>query len=84
MFILAFLGCASLTVGWIIGVDDNLPGILLAYAGIVLITYAFIHHWKKSKNYVILLVASIIGFIVFAILHNVLEAVNNLNILDPV
>ena len=64
-----------ITVAAIIGIADNLPGILLCYAGIISIVYAFIHHWKKRKNYVTLLVASVIGFIVFAILHNVMEAV---------
>jgi hypothetical protein len=72
---LAILGCVLIAMALILGIDDNLPGILLCYAGITSITFAFIHHWKKSKNYVILLVASIIGFVVFAILHNVFEAI---------
>lgn len=63
---LAILGCALIAMALILGIDDNLPGILLCYAGTGLLIYAFIHHWKKSKNYVILLVASIIGFVVFA------------------
>lgn len=75
MIMLVLLGAALITVALIIGIDDNLPGILLCYAGITSITFAFIHHWKKPKNYVTLLVASIIGFVVFAILHNVLESV---------
>ena len=75
ILILVLSGCAMITVAAIIGIPDNLPGILLCYAGIASIVYAFIHHWKKSKSFVTLLVASIIGFIVFAILHNVMEAV---------
>ena len=75
ILILVLSGCAMITVAAIIGIPDNLPGILLCYAGIASIVYAFIHHWKKRKNYVILLVVSVIGFIVFAILHNVMEAV---------
>ncbi|KPL26533.1 MAG: hypothetical protein AMS23_01370 [Bacteroides sp. SM1_62] len=74
MLALALSGCVLITVAAIMGVSDNLPGILLCYAGIVSLIFAFIHHWRKSKGYVILLVSSIIGFIVFAILHNVLEA----------
>ena len=53
-----FIACLLTTLAAIIGIPDNLPGILLYYLGII--------------------------SIVFAILHNVLEAVNNLNILDPV
>ena len=71
---MVFSGCALITVAAIIGISDNLPGILLCYAGVASIIYAFMHHWKKSKNFVTLLVASVIGFIVCAILHNVLEA----------
>lgn len=55
MLILVLSGCALITVAAIIGIADNLPGILLCYAGTALVVYAFIHHWKKSKNYMILL-----------------------------
>jgi hypothetical protein len=72
--ILLFIGCLLIAVAAIIGIPDNLPGILLCYAGVASVIYAFIHHWKENKRFVKLLVASIIGFIVFAILHNVLES----------
>jgi len=75
MLILAALGSALIAAALIIGIDDNLPGILLCFAGIGSLIYAFIRHWKKRSNYVIMLVASIIGMLVFAILHNVFEAV---------
>ena len=75
MLILVLSGCVLIIVAAIIGIPDNLPGILLCYAGVASIIYAFIHHWNKRKSFVTLLVASVIGFIVFAILHNVMEAV---------
>ncbi len=65
--ILLFIGCLLITVAAIIGIPDNLPGILLCYFGIVAVILAFIHHWRRSKNFVPLLVASIVGFVVFAI-----------------
>lgn len=68
-------GIVSVILALIIGIDDNPPGIVLCFAGMAAIVFAFVHHWNKSKNYVILLVSSIIGFVVFAVLHNVLEAV---------
>jgi hypothetical protein len=74
MLSLLLTGCLLVTIAVIIGIADNLPGILLCYAGIISAVFAFIHHWKKSKGFVIMLVASIAGFVLFAVLHNVLEA----------
>ena len=73
MLILLVLGCVLISLALIIGIDDNLPGILLCYSGIASVVYAFVHHWRKIKGFVILMVVSLAGFIVFAVLHNVLE-----------
>ncbi len=73
--ILLFIGCSLVAFAAIIGIPDNLPGILLCYAGVASIIYAFIHHWKENKRFVKLLVASIIGLVVCIILHNVFEAI---------
>jgi hypothetical protein len=67
-------GIVSVILALIIGVDDNPLGLLLCFAGLTAIILAFVFHWKKTRNYVILLVSSLIGFVVFAVLHNVLEA----------
>jgi hypothetical protein len=67
-------GIVSVILALIIGVDDNPIGFLLCFAGMTTIILAFVFHWKKTRNYGILLVSSLIGFVVFAVLHNVLEA----------
>lgn len=38
----------------IIGIADNLPGIILLYGGIIALFFAFLHPWKKAINYAIL------------------------------
>lgn len=75
MLSLVLAGAVLITLAIIIGIDDNLPGILLSYGGIALTVYGFIHHWRQLRSYVTMTVASLIGFVVFAVLHNVLEAI---------
>lgn len=61
-----------LLTAFIIGISDNPPGILLCFAGIIALMLMFVHHWRKAKNFLILFVASIVGFLIFAVLHNVM------------
>jgi len=68
------LGILFLAGAFIIGISDNPPGIILCYLGIVSLMLAFVHHWRTTKKFLILLLVSIIGFPVFAILHNVFYA----------
>ncbi len=62
----------SLVIAFIIGIGDNPPGLLLCFIGIIALILVFVHRWRKAKNFLILFVASLIGFPVFAILHNVM------------
>src|SRR3990170_8079629 len=52
-----------------VGIDDNLPGILLAFLAITSFVLAFAHPWRTSKPYLRLLYASLIGLVVFGILQ---------------
>ena len=66
------LSIILLLIAFIIGISDNPPGILLCFAGIIALILVFIHRWRKAKSFLILLIASIIGFLLFAVLHNVM------------
>jgi len=57
----------------IIGIDDNPPGVFLIYFGFITLILVFIHHWRDSKKFLILFVSSIIGGIVFGVLHNLFD-----------
>lgn len=38
----------------VVGISDNLPGIAMLLGGMILLFFAFVHPWRKSKNYGIL------------------------------
>ena len=65
-----------IVIAFIIGISDNLPGIILIYIGIFILVYGLTHQWKESKKFRKLLIASIIGFFVFTILHNLFYGIS--------
>lgn len=71
---LVVLCCVSLIAAFIVGISDNPPGLVLCYLATVSLILAFVHTWRKVKYFLILLGASVVGFAVFAILHNVFYA----------
>jgi len=68
------LCCVSLIAAFIVGISDNPPGLALCYLATVSLILAFVHTWRKVKYFLILLGGSVIGFAVFAVLHNVFYA----------
>ena len=58
-----------------VGISDNPPGLLFAFLSASALVAAFVHPWRASKHFRRLIYASGLGFIVFAVLHNVLEGV---------
>jgi hypothetical protein len=66
--------CGLLVIAAIIvGVEDNLPGILMAFLAAIACVLAFVHHWRAAKKFIFLLLASILGFVLFIILNIVLD-----------
>jgi hypothetical protein len=74
LFILAAIFCALVISAIIIGVSDNVPGIVLCYLATVVLVIAPTRSWRKTKRFLILLGASVIGFFVFVFLHNAFYA----------
>jgi len=58
-----------------VGISDNPPGILLAFLAATALVLAFVHPWRTAKQFRLFLYASVLGLVMFAILHNVFEAV---------
>jgi hypothetical protein len=71
-FIFLAISIILLVIALIIGIADNTPGLLLFLIGVVALILVFVHRWRKAKNFLILFVASIICFPIFAVLHNVM------------
>ena len=59
----------------LVGIDDNLPGILLALLAAIALVLAFVHPWRTSRQFRRLLYASALGFVIFGVLSNVFEAI---------
>ena len=56
-----------------VGVDDNLPGVLLAFLAATAFVLAFVHPWRTAKKFVLLLLASVLGFLLYIILNIILD-----------
>ena len=69
---LVVMGSAALAGAFIVGIDDNPPGIALLYGGILCLTLAAVCRWQRPKDFLLLLAYSALGFVVFAVLHNLL------------
>ena len=74
---LASLGICGLAVigAAIVGIDDNPPGLVLAYVAALFFIIAFVHSWRSKRQFGMLAIASLLGFVVFAFIHNVFEVI---------
>ncbi len=72
---LVFLGAgvALVAAAAVEGISDNAPGIVMAYLAAIFFVLAVAHPWKSSKQFLRLLVASTIAFVVFVVLHTPFE-----------
>jgi len=68
----------ALAAVWV-GIDDNPPGLLLAFLSATSLVLAFVHPWRSAQPFRRLIYASGIAFIVFGILHNVFDALASLD-----
>jgi len=75
--VLLVIGCGAFTAAFIAGISDNPPGIALLYGGLVCLTLAVVFNWRRPKSFLLLFALSAIGFVVFAILHNLLYAIGH-------
>ena len=66
--------CGLLTIAaLVVGIDDNLPGILLACLAGIAFVLAFVHPWRTAKKFLFLLLASVLGFVLYIILNIILD-----------
>ncbi len=68
------ISCAFALAAIVIGIDDNPPGIVLAFCAVAALVFAFVHPWRTARQFRRLLFASVLGLVVFAILHNAFGA----------
>ena len=76
--LLLTLAILAITIALIIGISDNPPGIIILYAGIILLIFSLVYIWRKIRSFLILLIVSIVGVPVFAVLHNIFYGIAEL------
>jgi hypothetical protein len=70
-----FVACGVLAAAAVVvGTSDNLPGLTLAYLSCAALVLAFVHPWRTSRQFRRLIYASVLAFVVFLFLTNLLEA----------
>ena len=69
LLVCGLLAIAAATVG----IDDNLPGVLLAFLAATAFVLVFVHPWRTAKKFVLLLLASVLGFVLYIALNIVLD-----------
>ena len=74
-FVFLAICCASATAAVVAGIDDNSPGILLAWGAATALVLAFVHPWRTERQFGLFLGESALGLLNFGILHNVFEGV---------
>lgn len=71
IFFIAFV--TTLIISFIVGIDDNLPGVILLYLSSIFLVLTLIFQWKNNDRYLYLILGSILGLILFGLLHNLFE-----------
>jgi hypothetical protein len=69
--LILLLICVLLAVtAAIVRIDDNPPGILLAYLAATAFIVAFVHPWRTARQFRFLLYTSVLGLALLVILNN--------------
>ena len=72
--ILLAVFCLAAIAALAIGLDDNVPALVLGFAAATALVLAFVHPWRRVWEFKYLLYASGLGFAVFVVLHNLFDA----------
>ena len=73
-FLLAICGVLTL-VAVVIGINDNPPGLLMAFIAALALILAFVHPWRTARKFTFLLLASVLGLVLFIILNITLDSI---------
>jgi uncharacterized membrane protein (UPF0136 family) len=74
LILLAICGLLAIAAA-AVGIDDNPPGILLAFLAATAFVLAFVHPWRTARKFIFLLLASVLGFVLFVILSIIFDSV---------
>ena len=77
-WILIAAGVLTGAIAFVIGVSDNLPGIILIYGGLTCLAGAWVWNWPSPREFWILLLISLVAFPVGVVLHNLIYALGTM------
>jgi hypothetical protein len=72
LLLLVICGVLAAAAG-VVGVDDDAVGQSLAYLSAIALVLALVYPWRTTKRFLLLVGASAVGFVVFAVLSSVLD-----------
>lgn len=73
--LLLIIGSALVLAALLAGIDDNWPGVALAYLAAIAFVLSLTHPWREPKQYLRLAYTSVGGFVVFVLIHNLFDAI---------
>ncbi len=73
LILMGTAGC-MLAAGIIVGINDNVTGIVLCFLATIALVLLPVHAWRKAKRFLVLTAAAIVGFFIFVLLHNAFYA----------
>jgi len=65
----------STSASVVVGIDDNLLGVLLALLASIAFVLAFAHPWRTARKFMFLLLASVLGFVLFIIMNIISDSI---------
>ena len=71
IFLAVFCLAAAATLA--LGLDGNTPGLAAAWLAATALVLAFVHPRRRPRQFVYVLYAAGLGFVLFVVLHNVLD-----------
>jgi hypothetical protein len=74
LILLAVCGLSA-TAAVVIGIDDNPAGVLLALLAAIAFILAFAHPWRTARKFIYLLLASVLGFVLFIIMSIISDSI---------
>ena len=74
LILLAICGLLAIAAV-VVGIDDNPPGILLAFLAATAFVLAFAHSWRTARKFMFLLLASVLGLVLLIILNIIFDSV---------
>jgi hypothetical protein len=72
LLFLVICGALAAAAG-VVGTTDNLVGSSLVGLSAIALVLAFVHPWRTSRRFLLLIGASVVGFVVFTVLSAVME-----------